>query len=454
MKVLVISAGLGPLRGGGLIAYVEEMIGGLRSLGHEIVYLNMNGRSALPFTYVKDEIVDHKKYTIYNSGLYVDGERGTLEPLRQVYPSRRVRRIVDRILREEQPDIIHIHELLGFPVALLEHLKQKNQKVIFTAHDYYALCPTIKLFKKDLKNCSLGNAELTCKECCANANFSWEVRAHDVIDRIQKRVVRGTRLWRLMRKEIQSVSSILNRYFVRPHGYVARRLEFLKYLKFPDAVVAVSALQLSNMKAVLGEQSNLRYMYLARQTFGSHPVKSAPQTPANKKVVFVALNVHMPAKGSKLLENVFSNLASRYQNFELRMYGASGNSTSAIKYMGVEYRPTDLDDIVRSADFGIVPSLWHETYGYVGPEMLSRGLPLIVSSTGAMVEYVEDGKNGLVFDPSDENNLTILIEKILNDPSFRMQIAASTLQSCDRFMQFSDHLRDVENLYLEIRNAA
>jgi len=453
MKVLVISAGLSPCRGGGLIAYVEEIISGLSSRGHDVVYLNTNGKSSLPFTHVRHEEGDYKKYTICNSGLFVDGELGTNEPLRQVYPSHRFASIVRKLLKVERPDIVHIHELLGFPVALLETLKRQNQKIIFTAHDYYSLCPTIKLFKNDQKICSLGNDELICKQCCSNSKFSWEVRADSVIEKLAASVGRGTRMWHFIRRNIRTMSRTINEHFVSPRDYIVRRYEFMKYLTFADAIVAVSALQLSKMKAVLGEQPNLRYMYPSRRTFAEKPINGIPALAISNKVVFVALNINMPAKGSLLLEKVFSELENEYENFEVRVYGPTGENTKTIKYMG-EYTGADLDEIVSSADFGIVPSLWHETYGYVGPEMLSRGIPLIVSSTGAMVEYVEDGKNGFIFDPEKDGSLRFVVERILTDKSLRAELRSRTLRSYGKFKSFRDHLSDVESLYHEIRDRA
>jgi glycosyltransferase involved in cell wall biosynthesis len=451
MKILMISAGLTPKRSGGLIAYVEEVMEGLASRGHEIVYLDMNGKSILPFTSCRREERNYTKYTISNSAVYIDGMLGTYEPLKQVYPSRRLKSLIRQVVQRERPDIIHIHELLGFPVALLETLKQENQKIVFTAHDYYSLCPTVKLFRHDLKNCWLANDELICKACCLDARFSWAVGADDVVRQIAASVGRGSRLWHLVRRNIRTLSRIIHHRFVSPRDYIVRRAEFMKYLSRVDAIVAVSRLQLSTMKAALGEQPNLRYMYLSRETFAEKPIKKTSSQRISNKVVFVALNVNTPAKGSLLLERVFSELEQEHDNFELRIYGADGRDTKRVKYFG-KYGSADLDKIVSSADFGIVPSLWRESYGYVGSEMLSRGLPLIVSSTGAMVEYVEDGENGFIFDPEKEGSLKSIVKRLITSKSLRSEISDSTLQSNNPFKRFDKHLSDVESLYSEIRD--
>jgi glycosyltransferase involved in cell wall biosynthesis len=43
---------------------------------------------------------------------------------------------------------------------------------------------------------------------------------------------------------------------------------------------------------------------------------------------------------------------------------------------------------------GIIPSIWEEAYGYVGPEFLAKGIPLIANAIGGVVEYTREGETG------------------------------------------------------------
>ena len=91
-----------------------------------------------------------------------------------------------------------------------------------------------------------------------------------------------------------------------------------------------------------------------------------------------------------------------------------------------------------------------ETYGYAGPEMLSRGVPIIVSSKGAMVEYVEEGINGFVFDPDKKGDLALIIEELSTNEELRQKILETTLGSASKFEKFEDHARAVRRLYAGI----
>ncbi|MEQ1906472.1 MAG: glycosyltransferase [Pirellulaceae bacterium] len=57
------------------------------------------------------------------------------------------------------------------------------------------------------------------------------------------------------------------------------------------------------------------------------------------------------------------------------------------------------------ARFLIMSSLWYETFGRTVAEAFAQGIPVIASRLGAMLELVEDGKNGFLFNPGDSTDL-------------------------------------------------
>jgi glycosyltransferase involved in cell wall biosynthesis len=451
MKILFVSAGLSPYRSGGLVAYVEELLDGLLRAGHEVSYLDMAGISLLPATYWRKTSTPFTRYTVFNSGVYVSGTNGTAEPLRQIYPSKRLLAIIREILSLEQPEVVHIHELLGFPVALVKEIKSLGYPVIFTAHDYYALCPTIKLFRSEGDVCSLPSKALTCKHCCSKATFAWA-------DKIDKLLLRWEKTNRLLSPAFKLARRILWRsirlpvYWVTtPEDYIDRRLAFIHYMQFFDLILCISLTQYNIFKSTLGYSHNLRILYPSRQTYGCPSTQLKQQNRKNSIVTFIALNVNSREKGLCMLLETFSRLEKECSNFELKIYGMVGVNTRRIRFCG-EYTADDLDQIVAEADFGIVPSIWQEAFGYVGPEMLTRGLPIIVSNVGAMKEYVRDGVNGYIFDPSNVNDLYCLIKRLLYDPKERARISESTQKNCQHFPRFEEHLVEMQHLYQDLIN--
>ncbi len=60
---------------------------------------------------------------------------------------------------------------------------------------------------------------------------------------------------------------------------------------------------------------------------------------------------------------------------------------------------------MRNARALIFPSEWYEGFPVTLAEAYANGLPVIASRLGAMVELVEDGVTGLLFTPSDADDL-------------------------------------------------
>jgi len=172
MNILIISAGLPPLRTGGLPGYVKELIEELCLRGHSIHYLNPCGRDSKKRSiYFRTEEERYRQTIIYNQRLIPDYGRGTLEPVRQVLPEPSFSRCLEQLITLYRPDIIHIHELIGFPVNSLQSFKRRGIPILFTIHDYYALCPTIKLMFQTGDQCNLMTDQLTCDDCCKFSCF-------------------------------------------------------------------------------------------------------------------------------------------------------------------------------------------------------------------------------------------------------------------------------------------
>jgi len=62
-------------------------------------------------------------------------------------------------------------------------------------------------------------------------------------------------------------------------------------------------------------------------------------------------------------------------------------------------------ELLRNAQFMIMPSIWYEGFPMVIREAFACGKPVIASNLGAMAELVEDGKTGLLFDPGNPADL-------------------------------------------------
>jgi glycosyltransferase involved in cell wall biosynthesis len=67
-------------------------------------------------------------------------------------------------------------------------------------------------------------------------------------------------------------------------------------------------------------------------------------------------------------------------------------------------------DLIGEAMFLIFPSKWYETFGRVAIEAFAKGTPVIAANLGAIAELVTHHRTGLLFKPSDAQDLAKQIE--------------------------------------------
>jgi glycosyltransferase involved in cell wall biosynthesis len=99
----------------------------------------------------------------------------------------------------------------------------------------------------------------------------------------------------------------------------------------------------------------------------------------------------------------------------------------------VEYREfvKDLKPLYRDADFFILPSL-EEGSPLVTYLALGAGLPSIVSPMGSG-DAVEDGKEGIVVDPHDEEAFAAAIRRMVEDGEMRARMASAARQKATEY---------------------
>jgi glycosyltransferase involved in cell wall biosynthesis len=119
------------------------------------------------------------------------------------------------------------------------------------------------------------------------------------------------------------------------------------------------------------------------------------------------------------------------------------------------YAPSEVDRILDGYHVGIVPSIWEEAYGYVGPELLSKGIPVIGNARGGIVDYTHDGTTGWVNRTADAGGLAQIIRSIIAEPKQVADRNAWILEHRDELIKpLERHLAELEEVYTSIIEAA
>ena len=93
-----------------------------------------------------------------------------------------------------------------------------------------------------------------------------------------------------------------------------------------------------------------------------------------------------------------------------------------IRFVGQKDRK-ELNELFRSATALVVPSRSPETFGLVGIEAMSHGLPVIASDVGGIREWLMPESTGLLFEPNDTGSLANAISRLTSDSELRSRLS-------------------------------
>lgn len=131
-------------------------------------------------------------------------------------------------------------------------------------------------------------------------------------------------------------------------------------------------------------------------------------------------------KGVDLLLDAFEIVLKKVPNARLK-YAGRGKMLSILqtkaKKMGIKKNVdflgfVDHDSINRiyyESSVFVLPSIWSEQFGLVGPEALACGLPCVASDIGGIPEWLKDSEWGYLVPPRDINVLAGKIVKLLEN---------------------------------------
>lgn len=94
-----------------------------------------------------------------------------------------------------------------------------------------------------------------------------------------------------------------------------------------------------------------------------------------------------------------------------------------------------LNRAYADSDLLVVPSLWPEPFGLVGPEAGLHRLPAVAFDVGGISEWLKDSVNGYLApgDPPSSRGLAQAIVRSLVDPAEHSRLRQGALRSATRF---------------------
>ena len=275
-------------------------------------------------------------------------------------------------LEDFQPALVHIYEL--FPLIspwILPQCSQRNIPVVMNCDDYHLTCPIRNHFRRGhvCTECLNGreyravlhNCRGNLPESAINAGFN------AVIDRAG-----------LFRKHVShyiALSEFNRQWLVQQAGIPPDRISLVPPL-FPLAESAADP---------------------AKGEYVSYAGRFVPEKGIDTFLEAAQLG-HVPCR------------LSRNEHF------LTSIPLPAEVEVVVTSSAEELRAFYRTSRVIVVPSIWFETFGIVPAEAMSHGIPVILSRIGALTGLVEEGVDGLYFEPGDARDLASKISLLWENP--------------------------------------
>lgn len=458
MKILHVSLGLPPYRTGGLTKYSLDLM--LQQSSEHKVFLLYPGK----FT-ISKKIAIKKNKSYGNIGVYelvnplpMSLLNGINQP--QLFMKKGDRKIYEEYLKQISPDVIHVHTLMGIHKEFFEVAKDLSIKLIFTTHDYFGLCPKVNLMDTKGNICEDFNSGHNCLSCNVNAlSFSMMY----VMQSYPYRYLKDSSIVKSLRKlkknqvkksiEVSSVSEEVTKIddnlaiqYVELRKYYLEMFKLIDYFHFNSSVAKE---QFESFLDVKG-----KVISISHKDISDH--RQERQYRKNDKSI-VRLGYLGPVdiyKGFYNLKNTLDLLKENgYEHWHLDVYGDFVNdpetySLNHYTFHG-RYEYSQLKEMFNQIDLLIIPSVWKETFGFIGLEAQSYGVPIMVSEYVGFKDLIEDGETGFIY-KANKNDFMKTLSRILEDTSILDKMDENILKIKFPYIM-EQHTNEIINLYQEVR---
>ena len=345
----------------------------------------------------------------------------------------RVDRAFENFLDAYRPDVVHIGHLIHLSLSLPRIAASLNIPVIFTAHDFWPLCPRgqfIQMYPKAPSSawalCD-GQDDRKCALRCYRRYFGGN-------------------------EDEQDVSYWTN--------WVADRMRCAREAMSHCSVVIAPSRQLLKLYRDEGCIPEERLVYL---DYGFPLARFAGRRRLGEQpYVFGYIGTHIAAKGVDLLIRAFGQLRQKpllriwgrrvmpqFRSLELLAKSLPGGAGGRVEWRGEYDNREIVRDVFNCVDAIVAPSIWLENSPLVIHEAQQARIPVITADAGGMAEYVQHQTNGLLFKHRDADALALQMQRLVDAPELGQKLGQRGYLHSDTgdVPAMDDHVRELLELY-------
>jgi glycosyltransferase involved in cell wall biosynthesis len=369
---------------------------------------------------------------------------------------------IAHVLQAVQPDVIHLHNLLTLSFDLPVLAGQHGIPVVATLHDYSLVCPAggQRLHRSEEHSCEVIDTErcVRCfRESPLQAQISFgRVTALTGASGPLHRAASATLRWfpRLAAHAEEAIRRAPVMHLSVEH--IDRRLSAARRLfDLIDLFVAPSMSMAAEFQRLGLDEAKLRV-----SDYGFAPLGPVSQNGngarGRLRIGFVGTLVWH--KGAHVLLDAVRSLSE--SAYEVRLFGDPGlfpdyaarlRAQAAglpVHFMG-GFDRGQRADVYKQIDVLVVPSLWLENSPLVIHEAFMAGVPVVGARIGGISELVDDGRTGLLYNPTSSSELAGALRLLVERREALGELRAEVL-SKPRVKSIEDDAREWEQAYAEV----
>jgi glycosyltransferase involved in cell wall biosynthesis len=432
LKILVISISFGP-------PFQRDLIQALTQRGHEVTFFSAgrfdpSRRPHLRWSWS----VGARQVELINSpnvpGTTGDPNWQSSHPV--------IEQLTEQVLDQVQPDVVHVHEISGHCLSILDLIQARGIPSVVSFHNYWPICPQLTLVDASGVACE----DYAEGEKCTRCYWLPPVADRLWVDQV-KSVLIDTPMFRPVRRFRRLTRRLVQRDNLGPPqppgwgvpryaaaAFAQRRHAAIKLLNQANVIHAMS----TRSAAVLLSYGILpdRIKVIPISLFSLDRLQPIASRRISYPITFGYRGNLSYVKGVHLLIEAFAQLDQT--RGRLLIYGSGEPKYEAqLRHLGSglnlsfkgEYSAKELTRINSQIDVGVIPSISDETFCLVGIEFLQSGIPVIASRMGGMLDYVEDQVSGLLVNPRDVSLLREAMAICIESPALLMQMRSKIRQN-------------------------
>ncbi|MCJ8010484.1 glycosyltransferase [Paenibacillus sp. KQZ6P-2] len=458
MRILHVTLGLPPLRTGGLTKYSVDLMLTQQQLLHEVIVLYPGHYTLTGSLRVKknDSYQGIQVYEIINPlpVPLLGGVKKPREYMKQINGQQ-----YTTFLQQLNPDIIHVHTLMGLHKEFLEAAKALGIRMVFTSHDYFGICPKVNLLDSSGTVCESYKDGIECVSCNQGGYSSTMIR---LMQSRAYRYFKESRAVTLLRKRVKhrfraenrkrssDASNNIKKDPVMGLSYVELRKYYMEMLQFMNGIHFNSSVAQQEYHRY-GQWNGKVISITHRDIQDRRSIRTVQS--ADKPLRFTYLGPVDAYKGFFLLHQSLQQLRKHsYMNWCLQVYGDMSHAselfnTEKYTFHG-KYCYDDLSHIFENTDILVIPSICKETFGFTGLEALSYGVPVLIADTVGFKDMIRNGVTGFIVKPEVKelaDQLRNIIENrdilnVMNQNINEMDIQFSMERHVEQLMDWYSHL--------------